>query len=184
MGINKPTRNIHTVSVNEAKSIPELCSVFVYGTLMPGERWEDVARQGGAYQAEPARLRGAVLADLRPEGYPALFWRSDVPNAQAASEVHGWLYTYTSATWPLALPFLDELEGLELSPPLYQRLQITVQTESGPRPAWTYFYARRSRQNAAGFHLVSSGRWTDIPQRHLSGPRYTWETQETRDQGR
>ena len=143
---------------------------------MPGERWEHVARQGGAYRAEPARLPGAVLADLRPEGYPALFMCGDVPEQDAADEVHGWLYTYTPTSWRLALPFLDELEGLDLTPPLYYRRQVTVQTQAGPRPAWAYFYARQSRQQAPGFQVMASGRWTDAPERHLSGPRQIWDT--------
>ncbi|WP_237724783.1 gamma-glutamylcyclotransferase family protein [Deinococcus alpinitundrae] len=151
----------------------ELTSVFVYGTLMPGERWESVARQGGEYQAQMAQLGGVVLADLRPEGYPALF-----EEPQASSVVHGWLYTYTAASWPRALPFLDDLEGLHLSPPLYQRVRVSVQTADGLAPAWVYLYARPGRRQAPGFVPVVSGRWADVPERHLEGPRQTWETPE------
>jgi len=151
----------------------ELTSVFVYGTLMPGERWESVARQGGEYQAQPAQLGGVVLADLRPEGYPALF-----AEPQASTAVHGWLYTYDAASWPRALPFLDDLEGLHLSPPLYQRAVVSVQTATGPAPAWVYLYARPGRRHAPGFVPVVSGRWADVPERHLEGPRQTWETPE------
>ncbi len=136
---------------------------------MPGERWEEVARRGGDYSAEPAVLRGAVLADLRPEGYPALFLDA------AGADVHGWLYRYTTQSWPAALPFLDELEGLDLSPPLYRRVQQSVLTAAGPRRAWVYVYARQARRAAPGFFPVVSGRWADIAGRHQSGPRQTWE---------
>ena len=148
----------------------ELTSVFVYGTLMPGERWENVARRGGEYRAQQASLRGVRLADLRPEGYPALFEapQSDLP-------VHGWLYTYAPQAWPQALPFLDELEGLHLSPPLYRRVQVTAETAAGPRRAWVYLYNRAARQQAPGFQWVASGRWTDAAERHLDGPRQTWD---------
>ena len=129
---------------------PEPTSVFVYGTLMPGERWEAVARQGGAYHAQIAQLSGVVLADLRPEGYPALF-----ADAQASVAVHGWLYTYDAASWPRALPFLDDLEGLHLSPPLYERVRVTVQTSGGPAQAWVYLYARAAPPARAG--LLSGG---------------------------
>ncbi|AWN24691.1 hypothetical protein DKM44_13515 [Deinococcus irradiatisoli] len=136
---------------------------------MPGERWENVARRGGEYHAEPATLRGAVLADLRPEGYPALFLD------ETAGEVHGWLYTYTPKSWPAALPFLDELEGLDLTPPLYRRVQRRVETATGQRWAWVYLYARQARRAAPGFFPVVSGRWAEVAERHLDGPRQTWE---------
>ena len=154
--------------------------VFVYGTLMPGERWETVARQGGTYDAQPATLHGAVLADLRPEGYPALFESAQFETApfegtDSASEVHGWLYTYTPESWPRALPFLDDLEGLHLSPPLYRRSEVTVQVVGAEVQAWAYVYARPARQYAPGFEIIVSGRWAEVQERHLEGPRQTWD---------
>ncbi|TSA87147.1 gamma-glutamylcyclotransferase [Deinococcus detaillensis] len=148
----------------------DLTSVFVYGTLMPGERWEEVARRGGSYHAEPAQLSGVVLADLRPEGYPALF-----ADEGASVPVSGWLYTYDAQSWVSVLPFLDDLEGLHLTPPLYHRVQVTAQTQQGPHQTWVYLYARPARRDAAGFFPVASGRWSDVPERHSEGPRQTWE---------
>jgi gamma-glutamylcyclotransferase (GGCT)/AIG2-like uncharacterized protein YtfP len=139
-----------------------LTSVFVYGTLLPGERNEHVARQGSAYQTEPATLDGALLCDLRPEGYPALF-------QEGQGRVHGSLYTYAPADWAAALPLLDDLEGLHLEPPLYRRAEVTVQTAGGPRPAWVYFYARDNRRQAPGCVPVPSGRWTEMPGRDQPG---------------
>ncbi len=155
-----------------------LTSIFVYGTLMPGERWEKIAQQGGEYRAQRATLEGALLADLRPEGYPALFELSDVQaNHHPAhpAPVIGWLYTYTPQSWAAALPFLDDLEGLHLTPPLYRRAQVTVQTATGPQPAWVYFYARLRRVGQPGLSWVTSGQWQDVPDRHHTGERITWE---------
>lgn len=140
----------------------EPCSVFVYGTLMPGERWEKVARRGGDYTAQPATLGGVALADLRPEGYPALFALSDLTAAEreAAPEcVSGYLYTYTPQSWATAQLLLDDLEGLDLTPPLYRRERVTVQTAEGLRPAWVYLYARTERRLAPGVTWLKSGRW-------------------------
>lgn len=135
-----------------------LTSVFVYGTLMPGERNEHVARQDSPYQIEEAALDGALLCDLRPEAYPALF-------EEGGGQVHGYLYTYAPADWAAALPLLDDLEGLHLEPPLYRRTKVTVQTAGGPRPAWVYSYARAERRRAPGCVPVPSGRWTEVPGR-------------------
>ncbi|GAA4006920.1 hypothetical protein GCM10022631_18200 [Deinococcus rubellus] len=178
--MSQPDAPVTDASSESTGSEPsrEPTSVFVYGTLMPGERWEAVARRGGTYHAQIAQLGGVVLADLRPEGYPALF-----TDAQASAVVHGWLYTYDAASWPLALPFLDDLEGLHLSPPLYERALVTVQTAGGPARSWVYLYARTDRRHAPGFVPVISGRWADVPERHLEGPRQTWETPEDEDGG-
>lgn len=167
----------------------ELSSVFVYGTLMPGERWEGVAQQGiqqstqqglqgGGLTRERATLHGAALADLRPEGYPALFpvqeVAAELPQGVATS-VQGWLYRYAPQSWPQALPFLDDLEGLDLTPPLYRRERVEVESLRGVQPAWVYFYARAERRNAPGFVWVGSGNWTDVPERHQEGEREAWE---------
>ena len=139
-----------------------LTSVFVYGTLMPGERNEAVARQGGAPQSKGASLDGALLCDLRPEAYPALF-------REGQGRVHGHLYTYAAADWAAALPLLDDLEGLHLTPPLYRRAEVTVWAAGRQRPAWVYWYAREDRRHSPGCLPVPSGRWGDVPQRDQPG---------------
>ena len=148
--------------------------MFVYGTLMPGERWEAVARRGGAYHAQIAQLSGVVLADLRPEGYPALF-----ADAQASVPVHGWLYTYDAASWPRALPFLDDLEGLHLSPPLYRARSGhgPEQRRTGPGLGVPLCPGRPPAR--AGLLSGGFGPLGGVPERHLEGPRQTWETPES-----
>ncbi|WP_425146599.1 gamma-glutamylcyclotransferase family protein [Deinococcus sp.] len=132
-------------------------SVFVYGTLMPGERYERVAHAAAPPQrAEPAHLDGYTLYDLRPEGYPAL--------AAGGGRVYGWVLHY-GAGWEAALPHLDDLEGLHLTPPLYRREQVQASTQSGPQRVWVYLYTRAARLAAQGAAVLPSGRWTDAPDR-------------------
>ena len=140
---------------------PVLTTVFVYGTLMPGERNEHVARQGGEFQARPATLSGYRLIDLRPEAYPGVISGTDT------DRVSGYALTYAPATWPTALPFLDALEGLQETPPLYRRAAVTVQVGDHDEPAWVYLYARADRLAQAGAQPVASGDWRTVSDRAL-----------------
>lgn len=141
----------------------EPTTVFVYGTLMPGERNAHVA--GAGFTAQPATLRGFTLLHLHPEGYPAL-----VPGPPDA-EVRGAALTYAPQAWAAALPGLDDLEGLHESPPLYTRQVVQVQQEGGPlRPAWVYVYARAERLTQPGAWALPSGDWRDQPGRGEPGP--------------
>ena len=78
-----------------------LLPVFVYGTLLPGERNAHIAAQGGEFTVRPATLRGFRLFDLRPEGYPGI-----VPGA-ANYLVQGALFTYAPADWVRGVAFRD-----------------------------------------------------------------------------
>lgn len=140
-----------------SSSLP--CSVFVYGTLMPGERNAGVAEEAGAPTGrEEATLNGYTLYDLRPEGYPGLI--------AGTGQVRGWLLHYAPEQWPAALAALDELEGLHLHPPLYDRHLAEALTAGGEtRPVWVYLYARPERLNEPGAAAVSSGDWADVPER-------------------
>lgn len=140
-------------------------TVFVYGTLMPGERNEPVALRGGPYAARPATLRGYQLFHLSPEGYPGL--RPGQPD----DTVRGVALTYQAHDWPAALPFLDHLEGLHERPPLYtrERVQLNVPGED-PLDAWVYVYARPDRLTQPGAQAVPSGDWRDVPGREARGP--------------
>ncbi|PTA68752.1 gamma-glutamylcyclotransferase family protein [Deinococcus arcticus] len=144
---------------------PGPCSVFVYGTLMPGERNAHVATRGGAVLAQGAGLRGYALYHLSPEAYPAL-----VPGPPGAT-VRGQLLTYTPAAWRVALPFLDDLEGLHETPPLYTRSLVTLQLDSGGEaPGWVYVYARAERLGQPGAQPVPSGDWRAVPGRDRPAP--------------
>ncbi|MFK7602887.1 gamma-glutamylcyclotransferase family protein [Deinococcus sp. SM5_A1] len=137
-----------------------LTTVFVYGTLMPGERNAHIAAQGGSFSARPAALPGHRLLHLWPEAYPAV-----VPG-DGGDVVRGFALTYTPADWPVALSFLDELEGIDEAPPLYTRQQVTLTLEDGKKvPAWVYLYAVLERLNRPGVLPVPGGDWTAIPDR-------------------
>ncbi len=138
-------------------------SVFVYGTLMPGECNSAVAQAAGTpTMQERATLSGYALYDLRPEGYPAL---TTGDNAANDNTVQGWLLHYSAEQWPAALVHLDDLEGLHLTPPLYTRTQAQASTASGTQTVWVYLYARLDRLTEAGCVSVLSGDWTDVKER-------------------
>lgn len=140
-----------------------LHTVFVYGTLMPGELNAGVAGAAGEpLQRERATLDGYALYHLRPEGYPAL--------RAGEGTVQGWLLHYSAEQWPAALHHLDELEGLDLTPPLYTRERAQAQTEQGLRAAWVYLYARTERLAQPGCQLVPSGDWTRVAHRQAGAP--------------
>lgn len=137
-----------------------LTRVFVYGTLMPGERNADVAARGGAFEAQAARLPGFRLLHLLPEAYPAV-----VPG-DADDEVRGCVLTYAPDDWTTALPLLNELEGVDEVPPLYTREQVDVTLENGePQSVWVYVYADAARLARPGVVPIPSGDWREAPDR-------------------
>jgi gamma-glutamylcyclotransferase (GGCT)/AIG2-like uncharacterized protein YtfP len=140
-------------------SAPAPTTVFVYGTLMPGERNAHVARQGGPFTAQPATLPGHRLLHLHPEGYPAV-----IPGAPADT-VRGMALTYAPHAWAAALVFLDALEGVRDTPPLYTRDRVTLHTGAGLLPAWVYVYARADRLARPGATPVPGGDWLAVPDR-------------------
>lgn len=135
-------------------------SVFVYGTLRPGERNAAVAARGGPFEARPARLPGFGLLHLWPEAYPAL--RPGEPE----DVVRGDVLTYSAASWRQALSLLDSLEGVHETPPLYTRERVTVQLEGGGETAaWVYVYADLPRLSRPGAQRVPGGDWYAVPDR-------------------
>ncbi|QFP78233.1 gamma-glutamylcyclotransferase [Deinococcus sp. AJ005] len=130
---------------------------------MPGERNAHIATQGGSFRTRPASLKGYRLLHLWPEAYPAV-----VPG-DGGDVVRGFALTYAPADWPLALPFLDELEGIDETPPLYTRQQVVLTLDGGQEvPAWVYLYAVAERLNRPGVLPVPGGDWTAIPDRTRS----------------
>ncbi|ANC72415.1 gamma-glutamylcyclotransferase family protein [Deinococcus radiodurans] len=137
-----------------------LLPVFVYGTLLPGERNAHIAAQGGEFTVRPATLRGFRLFDLRPESYPGI-----VPGA-ADDLIHGALLTYGPADWEQALALLDELEGVDEMPPVYTREQVRLTLEGGETlTAWVYVYALADRLRQTGAVLVPEGDWRGVADR-------------------
>ncbi|WP_339097063.1 gamma-glutamylcyclotransferase family protein [Deinococcus sp. VB343] len=144
-----------------AVPVPELRSVFVYGTLMPDERNAHVAGKG--FTAQAARLPGFRLFHLMPEGYPGV--------VRGEGEVSGFVLTYSLEAWAQALPFLDHLEGVDETPPLYCRERVGVRLESdGEAESWVYIYARPERLEQAGVTEVAGGDWCTVAGRQERGP--------------
>ena len=121
--------------------------VFVYGTLQTGGSHAGVARRAGLMRAVPAVVHGYRIFDLQPEGYPAV-----VPGAGV---VHGEVLELTGP-----LDEMDALEGLDLNPPLYERVRCRPE---GMGDAWLYVYARPDRLEAPGATWLPSGRWPPTP---------------------
>lgn len=143
----------------------QLTRVFVYGTLMPGERNADVAGQGGAFGAAPARLAGFRLLHLWPEDYPGI-----VPGGSGET-VQGHVLSYARGAWFRALPLLDALEGVNETPPLYRRVEVTLTLEGGEtQAAWTYVYARAERLARPGALPLPGGDWRRHPHRARPQP--------------
>lgn len=137
-----------------------LLPVFVYGTLLPGERNAHIAAQGGEFTVCPATLRGFRLFDLRPEGYPGI-----VPG-EAGDLIHGALLTYAPADWERALALLDELEGVDETPPVYSREQVRLTLANGEGvSAWVYVFALADRLRQTGAVLVPGGDWRGVADR-------------------
>ena len=107
--------------------MPMISSVFVYGTLMPGQpRWAAVDE---ASAGAPVRdsIRGRLFDT--GSGYPALV------TADRHSTVKGWRVLIEKSALVATLAYIDEIEGTDVG--LYRR--IAVDTDSGV-PCWTYEY--------------------------------------------
>lgn len=141
-----------------------LTTVFVYGTLMPGERNAHIAVQGGPFSARPARLSGYRLFDLVPEHYPGIV------AGTSAEVVQGYALTFAPGHWAQALAALDALEGIHETPPLYTRQQVQLEVEGGHRlAAWVYVYARTARLQAPGVQFMPEGDWRKASHRDQHG---------------
>lgn len=119
--------------------------IFVYGTLKPGGRNYFLA--SGVTHTEPAYLDGYKLLHFEPERYPAI-----VPGG---GRVHGFVLTFADVK--AALPVLDALEGLHLTPPEYARVTVTAQPSG--ETVWAYVYVNQARLAAAGVTPVAGGDW-------------------------
>ena len=125
---------------------PERAYLFVYGTLMRGQRsHRELVRNRDARFAGPAKIQGE-LYKLRNANYPGA-----VPTTRPDSFVHGQLYVLRHAE--RTLQALDEFEGCGEG--LFRRAVADVWTHDRKIKAWTYFYARPLQQA----DLVPNGRY-------------------------
>ena len=120
-------------------------NIFVYGTLKPGG--SNYALAQGVTRTAPAYVECYDLLHFDPEGYPAI-----IPGR---GRVYGTVLTFADIT--AALPALDALEGLHLTPPEYERVLVTVQPSG--KTVWTYVYVNRVRLAAAGVIKLVGGDW-------------------------
>jgi gamma-glutamylcyclotransferase (GGCT)/AIG2-like uncharacterized protein YtfP len=123
---------------------PATVDLFVYGTLIPGERWWDVVERF-VVAHRVARAHGSLYDT--GDGYPAATFAPDDP------EIHGAVLTLRPAD--LALARLDRFEGEE-----YER--VTVRTTDG---AAVIAYAWRG--DVHRFRRISDGSWASSS---MSGP--------------
>ena len=123
--------------------------VFVYGTLKPGERnYDRVALRAGRHSAKESSIEGFDLFHFHPENYPGIL-------QQGQRRVFGWTLTYSDIE--MALELLDELEGVNLAPPLYNRILTTAYPDG--ESVWVYTYAFPARFSESTATLVESGVW-------------------------
>ncbi len=135
--------------------------LFVYGTLLPGQRYAPVAASAGAEPRFAASMSAVELYHLEAEGYPALIPGNGI--------VHGIVYEMVPGTGE-GFALLDRLEGVERLPPEYHRRRWPLMAAASPPGStaqrqwvWVYFYARpdRLRLGRGGRRLVG-GRWDGV----------------------
>jgi gamma-glutamylcyclotransferase (GGCT)/AIG2-like uncharacterized protein YtfP len=127
--------------------------LFVYGTLKPGFENAFVAEQAGMLSYTEGYIKGYDLYHLEPENYPAI-----VPGT---GRVYGGMMHFEDLA--KALRILDELEGLNLEPPLYRREQVRV--EPLAQVAWVYVYNYTIASASERFYLLPDGLWLGRPHR-------------------
>jgi len=96
---------------------PDLLSVFVYGTLKPGEANYEFYCASDVVDAKKAWVRGQLYS--LPQGYPAMTTGND--------KVYGYLLSFNNSE---VLSSLDELEDYHPQRPskenLYNRTQVEI----------------------------------------------------------
>jgi gamma-glutamylcyclotransferase (GGCT)/AIG2-like uncharacterized protein YtfP len=120
--------------------------LFVYGTLLPGERNYPRFLAGRTEHEFPARTEGELWL-VETEDYPYL-----VPGC---GEVHGCLISISAGVFNRTLQAIDRLEDYHPRQPrrsLYLRQLIPVATPAGPTLAWSYIWNCRER---TGLRLAS-----------------------------
>ncbi|MBW4466051.1 MAG: gamma-glutamylcyclotransferase [Pegethrix bostrychoides GSE-TBD4-15B] len=128
-------------------------SVFVYGTLKPGEENYERYCKKWVTQARAATVKGELF-DL-PFGYPAL--------TPGNSLVHGYLLSFVD---PAVLTMLDELEDYDPNRPLNQNEYLRVKTQAfslNHRPlgqAWVYQMQPERVAQSRGIRLLE-GSWSN-----------------------
>ena len=131
--------------------VSEQRTVFVYGTLRPGQpNWERLLAQW-TERTVSGRLAGVELLDCG--WYPAAVER---PGAAGAIGDVVWI---RRDPWPEVLSALDHFEGYEPANAdrLYDRVIRSVETAEGPVECWVYLAG--SKLARSGRPVVPGGDW-------------------------
>ena len=133
--------------------MPEVDTLFVYGTLLSGNRARSAFAHLFRGAGRPAWTDGRLYH--LPEGYPTLLLEpAEVP-------VRGELVVLVDPT--VALPALDDYEGYDPVAPegsLYVRQVVEVHTEDGAAEAWVYACPNFLRDDVIARGLaVEDGDW-------------------------
>ncbi len=109
----------------------DMYTVFVYGTLRRHEQYHHLL-DGAELVAAQGKTRGELYDTGL--GYPAMVVRDE-----------GWVYGEVYRVTAEQLARLDELEGYKPCEPdsEYDRILVSVETDQGPVPAYTYVYEER-----------------------------------------
>ena len=142
---------------------PEHPSVFVYGTLRPGQGNHARHVRGRTVSEEPAVLPGAILYE--GPGYPFALPEPD-------SEVRGEILRPDPGQYASLLAALDELEGYRpgARDNLYERELRTVRLADGSTAdAWVYFAAAPLARRLRGSGTPLPDGWWPVARREPAG---------------
>jgi gamma-glutamylcyclotransferase (GGCT)/AIG2-like uncharacterized protein YtfP len=115
------------------RSISSPTLLFVYGTLMRGQRLHHhLQSQNGVSYLGGARIR-AELYRLRGRGYPGA-----IRTSRTESFVHGELYQLHNPSETLRM--MDKLEGCDEG--LFVRRRVDIWHGDKKTRGWAYFYAK------------------------------------------
>ncbi|HEY5835986.1 gamma-glutamylcyclotransferase family protein [Streptomyces sp.] len=137
---------------------PRHLPVFVYGTLLPGERNHHLLH-GRTVSWTPAVLPGTLL--FHGPGYPYA-----VPDPDGAGTVHGEVAVITEEVYGQVLAELDRLEDYVPgnAANLYERVAVQVRTPGGEVHAWVYIAADRiTRELLVSGVRIEDGDWLRRP---------------------
>lgn len=138
-------------AARDQPSKPAVAGVFVYGTLMRGERHHDLLQQHGPGEMMHARSRGRL--HTTHADYPML----DVDDHGEADHVHGEFIGFGDTGSVLgSLDRLEDFHGYGHDRNEYVRTLVEVDTGgSGSRLAWTYVAGNKAMMR----ERIGSGCW-------------------------
>lgn len=127
---------------------PAVSSLFVYGTLMTGERTHDLVAGHVNGSARPAAFRGGAL--IKIDWYPGLVLEQE-------GTVTGEVFDLRDPAKALgALDPYEDFLGYDRPDSLYRRSVVRVLTNPAATLAWTYVYTG----DPSAHPRIVSGDWT------------------------